>query len=408
MVPNAEGSPAYYEVFVEDETERRALEMQFLHSQRLEAVGRLAGGVAHDFNNLLSVILGYCEILIGRREGHSELRSKLEEIRKAAKRAADLTRQLLAFSRRQVLELKVLNLNDVIYHSKNMLQRLIGEDIELLLNLSLDIGRVRIDPGQLEQVIMNLVVNARDAMPHGGKLVIETHKVEYNEPQIRLHGETTMPAGSYAMAAVTDTGFGMDEETLRRIFEPFFTTKEVGKGTGLGLSTVYGIVKQSGGFIWAYSEKGVGTTFKIYLPRIEGEAESVPDRPAAPPSRGSETVLVVEDDAPIRNLLREFLEAYGYRVLVAGGSAEALQIAGARQGPIHLLITDVIMPGESGVQLAERLVRIRPEVSVLYISGYSNDAISVHGVLKEGTRFLSKPFSRDMLANKVREVLDAG
>jgi CheY-like chemotaxis protein len=276
------------------------------------------------------------------------------------------------------------------------------------LNLSLDSGRVRIDPGQLEQVIMNLVVNSRDAMPRGGKLVIETHKVDFNEPQIRLHGETTMPAGSYAMVAVTDTGCGMDEETLRHIFEPFFTTKETGKGTGLGLSTVYGIVKQSGGYIWAYSEKGVGTTFKIYLPRIEGAAESATDRAAAPPSRGSETVLAVEDDVPIRNLLREFLESYGYRVLAAGGSADALQIAGAHQGPIHLLVTDVIMPGESGVHLADRLVRTRPEVKVLYISGYSDDAISVHGVLKEGTFFLSKPFTRDMLANKVREILDAG
>jgi CheY-like chemotaxis protein len=381
-VRNADGSPAYYEVFVEDETERRALEMQFLHSQRLEAVGRL--------------------------EGENEFRSKLEEIRKAAKRAAELTRQLLAFSRKQVLELKVVNLNDVIFHAKNMLQRLIGEDIELLLNLSLDSGRVRIDPGQLEQVIMNLVVNARDAMPRGGKLVIETHRVDFNEPQIRLHGETTMPMGSYAMVAVTDTGIGMDEETLGIIFEPFFTTKEKGKGTGLGLSTAYGIVKQSGGFIWAYSETGIGTTFKIYLPRIEGEAERAPDRPTAPPPRGSETVLVVEDDAPIRNLLREFLESYGYRVLEAAGPAEALQIAGAHHGPIHLLVTDVIMPGESGVHLAERLIRTRPEVNVLYISGYSNDAISVHGVLKEGTFFLSKPFTRDMLANKVREVLEAG
>jgi CheY-like chemotaxis protein len=245
-------------------------------------------------------------------------------------------------------------------------------------------------------------------MPGGGKLVIETHKVDFNEPQMRQHGETTMPAGSYAVVAVTDTGCGMEEETLRHIFEPFFTTKEAGKGTGLGLSTVYGIVKQSGGYIWAYSETGVGTTFKMYLPRVEGRTESFPERAASPPSRGSETVLIVEDDPPIRNLLREHLEAYGYRILTAGGSAGALQVAGAHQGPIHLLVTDVIMPGGSGTRLAERLVRARPELKVLYISGYSDDAISVHGVLNEGTFFLSKPFTRDMLANKAREVLDAG
>jgi len=404
-VRHADGSPAYYEVFVEDETERRALEKQFLHSQRLEAVGRLAGGVSHDFNNLLSVILGYCEILSARLEGESEIFSKLEEIRRAAERAANLTRQLLAFSRKQVLDPKVVSLNDVISHAKNMFQRLIGEDIELLLNLSLDSGRVRIDPGQLEQVIMNLVVNARDAMPVGGKLVIETHKVDFNEPQRRLHGEVTMAAGSYALVAVADSGSGMDEATLRHIFEPFFTTKEAGKGTGLGLSTVYGIVKQSGGYIWAYSELGVGTAMKIYLPRIEGEAESAPDRPAVPPVRGTETVLVVEDDAPIRAMIRQFLEAYGYRILTAGGADEAFRIAAAHPGPIHLLLTDVIMPGGSGTQLAERLVRSRPEVKTLYISGYSDDAVTVHGVLKAGTFFLSKPFTKDMLANKVREVL---
>jgi PAS domain S-box-containing protein len=404
-VRNADGSPAYYEVFVEDETDRRALETQFLHSQRLEAVGRLAGGIAHDFNNLLSVILGYCDILAGRLEGESEIRSKLEEIGKAAQRAAELTRQLLAFSRKQVLDMKVVNLSDVILQARNMFQRLIGEDIELLLNLSPDSGRVRIDPGQLEQVIMNLVINARDAMPRGGKLVIETHQVDFNEPQHRLHGEAIMAAGSYALVAVTDSGCGMEEETLRQIFEPFFTTKEAGKGTGLGLSTVYGIVKQSGGYIWAYSEVGVGTTMKIYLPRIEGKSESAPDRTAAPPGRGSETVLVVEDDASIRDLIRQFLEAYGYRILTAGGSDEALRIAGAHPGPIHLMVTDVIMPGGSGTHLAERLVRTRPEVKILYISGYSDDAISVHGVLKEGTFFLSKPFTRDMLASKVREVL---
>ncbi|PWB65138.1 MAG: hypothetical protein C3F14_05865, partial [Deltaproteobacteria bacterium] len=404
-VRNADGSPAYYEVFVEDETERRALETQFLHSQRLEAVGRLAGGIAHDFNNLLSVILGYCEILAGRLEGDGESRSKLEEIGKAAARAADLTRQLLAFSRKQVLNPKVVILNDVIENAKNMFQRLIGEDIELQLNLSPDSGRVRIDPGQLEQVIMNLVINARDAMPGGGKLVIETRKIDFSEPQHRLHGEVDMAAGSYALVALTDSGCGMDEATMRNIFEPFFTTKEAGKGTGLGLSTVYGIVKQSGGYVWPYSEPGVGTTMKIYLPRIEGMAESAPERTAALPERGSETVLVVEDDASIRDLIRQFLEGFGYRILTAGGSAEAYRIAAAHPGPIHLLVTDVIMPGESGTRLAEHLVRTRPELKVLYISGYSDDAISVHGVLKAGTYFLSKPFSKDMLANKVREVL---
>jgi CheY-like chemotaxis protein len=290
-----------------------------------------------------------------------------------------------------------------------MLQRLIGEDIELLLNLSADAGRVRIDPGQLDQVIMNLVVNARDAMPQGGKLVIETQRVDFPEPQPHLRGDATMPAGTYDMIAVTDTGSGMDEEIQRHIFEPFFTTKEAGKGTGLGLSTVYGIVKQSGGYIWAYSEPGRGTTFKIYLPAVREEAERPPDRTAAsPPPGGSETILVAEDDSAIRNLIREFLESFGYRVLAAGNSSEALQIASATQGPIHLLITDVIMPGKSGPVLADRLSQILPGVRVLYISGYSDDAVSVHGVLKAGTFFLSKPFTKDLLAKKVRDVLDAG
>jgi PAS domain S-box-containing protein len=408
-VRSADGSPRYYEVFVEDETERRALETQFLHSQRLEAIGRLAGGIAHDFNNLLSVIMGYSEILLGKRKEDEELRPQLEEIRQAAERAAHLTRQLLAFSRKQVLEPKMLNLNDVVFDTKKMLQRLIGEDIELHLNLSMDAGSVRIDPGQLEQVILNLVVNARDAMPEGGRLVIETHKVDLREPQHHLHGEAVMPAGSYSMLALTDTGSGMDEETLKRIFEPFFTTKEAGKGTGLGLSTVYGIVKQSGGYIWAYSEAGRGSVFRIYLPRIEGEAETPVVRAETGASpRGSETVLVVDDDEAIRNLVREFLVSCGYRVLAAGGFDEALEAAGAARGPIHLLVTDVIMRGKSGPALADRLTRDLPGIKVLYISGYSNDAVSVRGALKEGAFFLSKPFTRDLLARKVREVLDAG
>ncbi|MBI5576699.1 MAG: response regulator [Deltaproteobacteria bacterium] len=407
-VRDENGAIDYYEVFVEDETERQALERKFLHSQRMEAVGRLAGGVAHDFNNLLSVILGYGEILLDRSKNDSDERSKLEEIKRSAGRAADLTRQLLAFSRKQVFELKVVDLNDVVTDARKMFQRLIGEDIELTLNLSSDIGFVKIDPGQFEQVIMNLVVNARDAMPRGGKLAIETHRAEFAEPQAYLNGEVNMPPGSYVRVSVTDTGCGMDEETLKRIFDPFFTTKEAGKGTGLGLSTSYGIVKQSGGFIWASSRPGKGTSIRIFLPRIEEKTDAAAIRAAAaPPARGSETILVAEDDAAVRNVIREFLESYGYKVLTAGSPFEALRVAGAHNGLIQLLVTDVVMPGESGVQLADRITRAWPQEKVLFISGYSADAISVHGVLKEGIFFLPKPFTKEVLAKKVREVLDS-
>ncbi len=407
LVRKDDGSPAHFEVFVEDETERLSLEQQFRHAQRMEAVGRLAGGIAHDFNNLLGVILGYTEILLAQMDGGSSLRPKLEEIGKAAERASNLTRQLLAFSRKQVLQPRVVNLNEVVFNAKNLFQRLMGEDIELLLNLSMDTGRVRIDPGQLEQVIMNLVVNARDAMRHGGKLVIETHRKEFGEPQ--RHEEATMSAGSYALLAVSDTGAGMSEETRKHIFEPFFTTKEAGKGTGLGLSTAYGIVKQSGGYIWAYSEPGRGTTFKIYLPGVPEETESSGVPPAPAVSRGgSETVLVVEDESSIRLLVRKFLEHFGYRVLEACDSSEARRIIETHGGALDLLITDVVMPGGSGPDLARDLQRSHPGLKVLFMSGYPDDAVGAHGVLKEGTHFLSKPFGRETLAAKVREVLDAG
>jgi PAS domain S-box-containing protein len=407
-VREEDGSVAYYEVFVEDETERRALETQFLHAQRMEAVGRLAGGIAHDFNNLLSVILGYGEILIGRTGADGDTRAKLEEIKRAAERAAGLTRQLLAFSRKQVFELKVLDLNDVIVNARKMFQRLIGENIELTMNLSSGAGKVKIDPGQFEQVIMNLVVNSRDAMPQGGKLAIDTQRADLSEPRVYLDGEVTMPPGSYVQVSVTDSGCGMDEHTLKRIFDPFFTTKEAGKGTGLGLSTSYGIVKQSGGYIWAHSRQGKGTTFNVFLPRVEEKMDGASDSAAAePPARGNETILVAEDDSSVREVIRDFLESYGYRVLTAASPFEALQIAGTNNGAINLLITDVIMPGESGVKLAERITRAWPEEKVLFISGYPADEISVHGVLKEGIFFLPKPFSKEVLAKKVREVLDS-
>jgi PAS domain S-box-containing protein len=390
--------------FVLDISERKQLEQQLRQAQKMEAVGRLAGGIAHDFNNLLGVIIGYSEIVEERLGQSDPLRPKAEQIKKAGQRAATLTRQLLAFSRQQVLEPKVLDLNAVVADTLKMLQRVLGEDIELIMVPGPELGRIKADQGQIEQIIMNLAVNARDAMPQGGKLTISTVNEELDEVYVRQHPGVV--PGSYVMFAVSDTGCGMDRETQTHIFEPFFTTKELGKGTGLGLATVYGVVKQSGGYIWVYSEAGRGSTFKIYLPRI-GEAitASDPAKGGKEIGRGWETVLLVEDAQPLRELARELLEDSGYTVLEAGSGAEAIQVAEQHQGPIHLLLTDVVMPGMDGPKVAECITRIYPGIKVLYASGYTDDAIVHHGVLDSGITLLQKPFTHATLTNKVREVL---
>jgi PAS domain S-box-containing protein len=397
-----------FELFAEDVTERRALEQQLQQSQKMEAVGRLAGGIAHDFNNLLMVISGYSEFLLERLGSEPALRSPAQEIASAAERASSLTRQLLAFSRKQMLAPKMLDLNSVVTENVRMLKRMIGEDIDLVMIPAGQLGQVRADSGQIEQVIMNLAVNARDAMPSGGKLTIETSNVTLDEEYARVH--TPVPAGEYVMLAISDTGMGMDSETQSHIFEPFFTTKGP-KGTGLGLSTVYGIVKQSGGYIWVYSESGKGTTFKIYLPRVAGAGESVAQTVAQPAAvraePGTETILLVEDEANLRYLAKQFLEKLGYKVIEAADGAVAMQIVVAHEGMIHLLLTDVIMPGMNGRELAQRVTEIRPNIRVLYMSGYTENVIGHNGTLDAGVHLLQKPFNLRDLKDRVREVLDA-
>ncbi len=388
-----------------DITERRELEEQLRQSQKVEAIGRLAGGVAHDFNNVLTAIFGYADLMLEELPAASPARQDLEEIRKAAQRASSLTRQLLAFSRQQVLEPIVLSLNDLVEEVDKMLRRLLGEDVEVRLNLAVETGNVRTDPGQFQQVIMNLVVNARDAMPTGGKLIVETANADLTEQYAELHQPVT--PGRYVMLAVSDTGSGMTPETKARIFEPFFTTKEKGRGTGLGLSTVYGIVKQSGGYIWVYSEPGRGTTFKIYLPRVDAPAERVAPPREAEAVTGTETILLAEDDAILRPLAKALLEKLGYTVLEAEDATQALALAAAHAESIHLLVSDVVMPGASGRDLARRLALTRPATKVLYVSGYTDDAIVHHGMLEPGLNFLQKPFTPAALARKVRDVLDA-
>ena len=405
VVRDAQGAMAYFEGIAENITEQRLLEAQLRQSQKMEAVGRLAGGVAHDFNNLLMVMRGYTELLLGRLGANDPLRRNVEEIQKAADRATSLTQQLLAFSRKQVMQPKVFDLNAVVSDTEKMLRRLIGEDIELATLFGADLGRVKADPGQIEQVILNLAVNARDAMPQGGKLVLETANVELTQAFARQHPGVT--PGPHVMLAMSDTGVGMDAETQARIFEPFFTTKEKGKGTGLGLATVYGIVKQSGGYIWVYSEAGQGTTFEIYLPRVEDAVTADQEEQVASQSpSGSETVLVVEDEAPVRKLAREFLENSGYTVLEAEDPVEAIKLSDRHQGPIHLMVTDVVMPKMSGHELAQQMASVRPEMKVLYVSGYTDDALGQYGVLTQDSFFLQKPFSLDTLARKMRTLLE--
>lgn len=392
-----------YEVIVEDVTERRALEEQLRHAQKMEAVGRLAGGVAHDFNNLLTVIKGYSELILCQLVEADPIRSQLDEIRKAADRAATLTRQLLAFSRRQVLAPKVLDLNSVVVNMEKLLRRLLGEDVRLSCSLAHEVGHVKADPGQIEQVIMNLAVNARDAMPNGGSVVIETANLDVSEDWIREHA--IVKAGPYVVLTVADDGMGMTEDVRSRVFEPFFTTKE--RGTGLGLSTVYGIVKQSGGYIWVESAAGEGSTFKVYLPRVD-EAPDAPEMRIDDASlyRGSETILLVEDEDGVRTLIRQMLQRHGYKVIETRNAGEAILECERQDRDIQLLLTDVVLAQMSGSELAARLCSLKPDLRVLYISGYTEDAIVRHGVLKPGIAFLQKPFTAEALAIKVRTVLD--
>jgi len=406
-VRDPSGQVVNYVAVKRDVTDVRRMEEQLRQSQKMEAVGRLAGGVAHDFNNLLTAISGYSDLLLHRLPDYSTLRRDVEEIRKAGDRAAALTRQLLAFSRRQVLQPKVLDLNNVVTNMGQMLRRLIGEDIELSTDLSPSLSRVKADPGQIEQVIVNLAVNARDAMPDGGRITIATSDAELSPAYAAAHPEVR--PGPHVLLSVADTGHGMSDETQAHLFEPFFTTKERGKGTGLGLATVYGIVHQSGGHLRVNSAADRGSTFLIYLPRVEAPEDGVQgaDRPLLPhPSPGTETILLAEDEEVVRRLAREILSGNGYKVLEAGNGREALLLSEAHRGEIHLLLTDVVMPKMSGRELTERIRPLRPGLRILYMSGYTDDAILRHGVLEDGIPFLQKPFTPEELARKVREVLD--
>jgi two-component system, cell cycle sensor histidine kinase and response regulator CckA len=398
------GRPARL-VLVNDVTERKRLEEQLRQAQKMEAIGRLAGGVAHDFNNMMSVVMSYSSMLIQEFPPGDQKREDLEEIRKAGERAAALTRQLLAFSRQQVLEPRILDLNEVLGNVDKMLRRLIGEDVELVTLPAKGLRSVKADPGQIEQVLMNLAVNARDAMPNGGRLTIETANLDVDAGYSREHFDAK--PGPYVMLAVSDTGVGMDKATQARIFEPFFTTKEVGKGTGLGLATVFGIVKQSGGTIWVYSEPGRGTTFKVYLPQVDEAGRLVTTRPVSgSASHGTETILLVEDEEQVRHLVRTILHQHGYLTLVARDPAEALHLSDTHPGAIDLLLTDVVMPQMSGRQLAEQLSPRRPTMKVLYMSGYTDDAVVRSGVLQAEVAFVQKPLTPDTLAQKVRQALD--
>ena len=387
------------------EEEKAVLHEQLRQSQKVEAIGRLAGGIAHDFNNFLTVIKGYSQLSSFELKEGDPLRVNIDEIQNAAERAASLTRQLLAFSRRQVMEMKVLDLNTLLRDLEKMLRRIIGEDIEMVIQLAEDLGRVRADVGQIEQVIMNLAVNAKDAMPSGGKLTIETANVELDESYARSHVDVRH--GHYVMFSVSDTGVGMTPEVRERIFEPFFTTKEMGKGTGLGLSTTYGIVKQSEGHIWVYSVQGKGTTFKIYLPRVNEHLEEIRKEVLKEElPRGNETILIVEDEEEVRKLAGKILEKRGYRILETSNGDDALLACERRKSPIHLMLADIVMPRMSGSELAKLLIPLYPEIKILYMSGYTDNAIVRHGVLEKGVNYIQKPFTMEGLARKVREVLD--
>jgi two-component system cell cycle sensor histidine kinase/response regulator CckA len=386
--------------------ERKRLEQQLNQAQKMEAVGQLAGGIAHDFNNLLGVIIGYSELVLDRLDQDSPAQRYVTEIKRAGVRAASLTRQLLTFSRQQVLEPRVMNLNTAVAEMEKMLRRLIGADIDLETRLGSDLGAVKADPGQIEQVVLNLAVNARDAMPRGGKLTIETSNVDLDEIHAQLHPH--LVPGRFAMLAVTDNGTGMSLETQTHIFEPFFTTKGVGKGTGLGLATVYSVVKQSDGFIDVYSELRQGTTFKIYLPLVQEAVKATDNRPCeVTDDRGSETILLVEDSESLRKLTCLLLKDCGYAVIETANGAEALAIAERETSPIQLLVTDVIMPVMGGHELSKRLKAVRPELQVLYLSGYTDAAIVRNGVLEPGLALLQKPFTKKALVRKVREILDS-
>ena len=405
-IPNGK-SGGTFEIFMEDVTETRTLELQLRQAQKMEAIGRLAGGIAHDFNNLLMVISGYSEFLLERVGPDPRLRGPAQEISNATQRATSLTRQLLAFSRKQMLAPKVLDLNEVVSENLKMLTRMIGEDIDLVMVPGAGLGAVRADPGQMDQVIMNLAVNARDAMPKGGKLTIETVNITLDESFARTH--TPLTAGEYVMLAISDTGVGMDNETQSRIFEPFFTTKG-SKGTGLGLSTVYGIVKQSGGYIFVDSQPQRGTAFRAYFPRVDGREDvaAVPESVGLPrAAHGQETILLVEDETNLRRLARQYLETQGNKILEAEDGAAALQIVAGHQGAIDLLLTDVIMPGMNGRELAARVSEVLPEIRVLYMSGYTENAVGQDGMLDAGINLMQKPFSLPALKDRVREVLDS-
>jgi two-component system, cell cycle sensor histidine kinase and response regulator CckA len=399
------GAVAYLEVFAEDITEQRVLERQLRMAQKMDAVGRLSGGISHDFNNLLGVIIGYTQVVKRSLGSKHPSYEHAEEIEKASRQAVSLTKQLLAFSRQQVLEPAILNLNTLVSDMEKMLSRLIGEDIALTLNLDPALRQVKADRGQIEQVLMNLAVNARDAMPDGGQLTIQTANVDLDLAYTREHPGSR--PGRYVMLGVTDTGTGMDSETLAQVFEPFFTTKERDKGTGLGLATVYGVVKQSDGYIAVESQKGKGASFKVYLPLVEQAAVAQESVPAPLSVRGWETILLVEDAEPMRKLAHLYLHDNGYHVLTAANGSEAMQAAQQNSGLIHLLLTDVVMPGMNGRALAERLALANPAMKVLYMSGYTDSYIARHGALEPGTHLLHKPFTEETLTRKVREVLDA-
>src|SRR5882762_2228406 len=406
-IKESEGLPSFA-VFAEDVTEKRILERQLQMAGKMEAIGRLSGGVAHDFNNLLGVIIGYSQLFKRKLDPQSPLLEHAQEIEKAGQRAAALTRQLLAFSRQQVLTPAILNLNDLVADMEKMLPRLIGEDIAVRTWLAPDLGSVKADRGQIEQVIMNLAVNARDAMPEGGRLSIVTSNQNLDQIYARHHPGAR--PGQYVMLRISDSGIGIDADTLAHIFEPFFTTKEVGKGTGLGLATVYGVVKQSDGYIWVDSEAGKGTSFEIFLPKVDEEksGELTVVKQQSEVARGSETILLVEDSEALRELTQSLLDSHGFRVLVAENGEDAMQVAERHSGIIHLLLTDVVMPGINGRVLAGRLLASRRGLKVLFISGYTDNFIAVHGVLERGMALLNKPYTEDELIERVREVLDRG